>query len=395
MAEPMPDPDVPALILGSQLTGLGVLRLLAARAIPTYGIDGRRDMIARSRWYHPASRPLPETRDSGRLADYLESLPVERAVLMPCSDTWALAVSGLPAPIRQRFRASAPSRSTVEQLVDKDRFRQLLDRLEVPRPRTLVMSDEADLSAATDSEIRSAFLKPTDSQLFSSRFGGKGFWVRDRTEARQRIADARDAGVELMLQEWIPGGPSHHVMIDGFIDRHGSLIGVLARRKVRMEPPRLGNTSCAVTIPAGDVEEAVAVTRTITTALKYRGVFSAEFKFDARDGHFKILEINARPYWYIAHTAAAGLDLVWMSYLDALELPVPGVSPYRVGVFGIHEINDAIALTRSWSAHRRHDGPVLRPWLTGHRALFCWSDPGPALMEVTTGLRRRLARHRR
>ncbi|GAC1663969.1 MAG: hypothetical protein NVS9B8_03640 [Candidatus Limnocylindrales bacterium] len=391
----MPDPDVPALILGSQLTALGVLRLLAARAIPIYGVDARRDMFTRSRWYRPAPQLLAETRDSDRLADYLDSLAMERAVLIPCSDAWALAVSGLPEEVRHRFPASVPSRSTVEQLVDKDRFRLLLGRLEVPRPRSLFMGDEADLSAATDFEIRSSFLKPTDSQMFSSCFGGKGFWVRNRAEARRRIADARAAGVELMLQEWIPGGPSHHVMIDGFIDRHGSLVGVLARRKVRMEPPRLGNTSCAVTIPTGDVQEALAVTRTITTALGYRGVFSAEFKFDATDGHFKILEINARPYWYIAHTAAAGLDLAWMSYLDALERPLPGAPACKVGLFGTYEINDAIALTRSWSAHRRHDGPMLRPWLMGHRALFSWRDPGPALMEVTTGLRRRLVRGRR
>jgi D-aspartate ligase len=382
---------VPALILGSGLTGLGVLRLLASHAVPTYRVGVGRDMVARSRWYQPAPRLLDETPDGDRLADYLDSLALDRAVLIPCSDAWTRAVSGLPDDIRERYRASVSTRSSVEELVDKDRFRVLLARLDLPRPRGFLLSDEADLAAASDSEISSGFLKPTDSQLFSSRFGCKGFWARNRREASQRIREARDAGVVLMLQEWIPGDASHIVQIDGFVDRHGELLGLLARRRIRMEPPRLGNTSSAVTIPATEVAQPIAVTRKIIEAVRHRGVFSAEFKFDARDGQFKILEVNARPYWYIAQTAAAGLDLAWMSYLDALDLPVPRISSYRLGVYGVYEINDARALWRSWSSHRRQDGPVLRPWLMGHRLLFWWRDPGPALMVLRAALRRRVA----
>ena len=81
----MPSPGVPALILGSGLTGLGVLRLLASHAVPTYGVDARRDMIARSRWYRPASRLLVETPDSGRLAEYLDTLAFERAGIRQAS----------------------------------------------------------------------------------------------------------------------------------------------------------------------------------------------------------------------------------------------------------------------------------------------------------------------
>lgn len=392
-------PMVPVLILGSHLTGLSVLRLLAARAIPAYGVDARPTMMTSSRWYRPASPLLEETPDSARLAEYLDSLTMKRAVLIACSDHWTRAVSGLPEEIRERFPASVPARSSVEELVDKDRFRTMLARLDLPRPRGLLLGDERDLDAISDADIEAGFLKPTDSQLFSSRFGVKGFWARDRQVASQKIREANDAGTVLMLQEWIPGDASHIVLIDGFVDRRGMVVGLLARRRIRMEPPRLGNTSVGVTIPLTDVEEPVTGTLKIIKAVGHRGVFSAEFKFDARDRHFKILEINARPYWHIAHTAAAGLDLAWMSYLDALEFPVPALTSYRHNVIGIYEIHDAAALKRSWSSLRRHDGPLLRPWLTGHRALFWWRDPGPAVTEiqglVRAVVRRRISRRRR
>jgi len=47
-------------------------------------------------------------------------------------------------------------------------------------------------------------------------------------------------------------------------------------------------------------------------------VFSAEFKFDERDGLFKILEVNARPWWYVDFAARCGVDVCRMAYRDAL-----------------------------------------------------------------------------
>ena len=126
-----------------------------------------------------------------------------------------------------------------------------------------------------------------------------------------------------MLQEWIPGGWGNTVIIDGFMDRHGSIVAMGARRRVRMDPPRIANTCLDVTIPLDEVSAAVPALRTVLSAVDYRGIFMVEFKLDERDGLFKIIEVNARPFWLVGHVARAGLDLPWMSYHDALDQPVP------------------------------------------------------------------------
>lgn len=388
-----PTPAVPGLVLGGHLTGLGVIRLLAERSVPTFVMGvASGDLVVHSRWYRGAAGALDETSDSAVLADYLLDLPLERAVLLPCTDTWTRAVAGLPDDLRRRFPASVPSLPVVEGFTDKDRFRALVTRLDIPSPRSQTIDDIRDLSGVSDAEIESGFLKPVDSQRFSARFEGKGFWAHDRSEALRLVAKARAAGVALMLQEWIPGDASHNVLIDCFVDRHGTIAGMVARRKIRRHPWRLGNTASAVTIPMSNVTEPVAVSRRIIESVGHRGIFSAEFKFDARDGRFKILEVNARLFWYVGHTAAAGLDLAWMSYLDALERPVPRVRAYRTGLYGLYEINDAAALRGALRSGTRPIGPVLRPWLLAHRALFSWRDPGPAVMEVLADVRRRLKR---
>jgi len=77
-----------------------------------------------------------------------------------------------------------------------------------------------------------------------------------------------------------------------------------------------------------EVGEAIGVVEALFEATRYRGVFSAEFKFDHRDDHFKILEVNCRPWWYVEFAGVCGVDVVEMAYRDALGLPIHTVGPY-------------------------------------------------------------------
>jgi D-aspartate ligase len=385
-------PHLPVLIFGSHLAALGVLRVLARRGITTYVADDTTNVIVRSRWYRPADRTLQETADSGVLAKYLRSLALPRAVLIACSDQWALAVSGLPDDLRERFPASIAPRAAVEQFVDKDRFRELVDRLDIARPRTRPIREPADLAAASDEELARGFLKPTESQLHNRRFKTKGFFIESREHAVDLVEQGRRAGITFMLQEWVPGDSSATFILDGFVDGQGEIRALHARRRIRMEPPRLANTCCDVTIPLDDVAACLPAVRTLLEATAYRGIFMIEFKFDERDGLFKIIELNARPFWLVGHVERAGVDLPWSSYLDAQGLPVPTPPPYQVGRYGMYEILDAAAIGRALASRRRPDGPVLKPWLFGDKALFWWSDPMPALGGLGGLMTRRVRR---
>jgi len=381
--------EPPVLILGAHVTALGVLRVLSARGIECYCAEQTSDIIVRSRWYRPAERTLPETADSDVLAAYLDALQLPRAVLIACSDRWISAVAGLPDAMRDRFPSSAPPVEAVEQFIDKARFRRLVERLGIPHPRTTQIVSPADLDRVSDAEIASGFLKPTDSQRYYQHFGDKGSFVESRTAAARIVEKATSLGITFLLQEWIPGDLSRTVLLDGFVDRDGVIRAFVARRRIRMDPPRLANTASAVTIPLQEVSEAVDSLRGLLSAVRYRGAFNVEFKQDGRDGQFKIIEVNPRPAWYIAPLAAAGVDLSWKIYLDAQGLPVPDSAGYRVGRYGFYEIPDAAAILRAVGSFRRPDGPVLRPWLRGDRVVFWWRDPMPGVADVGRSVRRR------
>jgi D-aspartate ligase len=387
-----PGNQQPVLIFGPHIAALGVLRVLARRKIPAFVVDDTTNVIVRSRWYRPAERTLPETSDPETLAAYLRSLDLPSAVLIACSDRWALAVAGLPEDLRQRFPTSIAPHAAIEQFVDKDRFQALVDRLDIPRPRTIPIRQPGDLALATDEDLANGFLKPTESQAHNRRFKTKGFFVESRDEARGLIDEASEAGVTFMLQEWIPGDMSRTFLIDGFVDRRGTISAMVARRRVRMDPPRLANTCSDVTIPLADVEACLPSVRTLLEATDYRGIFNVEFKLDERDGRFKIIELNPRPFWLIGHIERAGLDLPWMSYLDARGLPVTTPGSYQIGRYGMYEIPDATAIARAIGSLRRPEGPILGPWLRGDKALFWFSDPRPALDGIGQIVGKRLSR---
>jgi D-aspartate ligase len=335
---------MPALIFGPHIAALGVLRRLAQRGVRCYVVDETSDIIVHSRWYRSAERRLPETSDSAVLAQYLRSLRLPRAVLVPCSDNWTLAVAGLPDEFRERFPASVPSRYTVAQFVDKARFCTLVEQVGIPHPRTLPLRSPEDLARLPDEELTNAFLKPTDPQLHRKHFRTKGTFVHSRAEAARVLEEGRAVGVSFILQEWIPGDMPSTILIDGFVDREGAVAGIVARRRLRVAPPIVGNTVSSVSVPLDEVEPALSDTRRLLMETRYRGAFNVEFKHDVRDGQFKVIELNARPAWYIATIADIGPNLPWMLYRDAQDLPVEPSTEYRSGRYGLYEFRDAVAI---------------------------------------------------
>ena len=390
---------VPALVMGQGVTALGVIRSLGRKGIPRFGIGAGRSFIRCSRWYRSLPGPTSEPPSPSSLAAFLEPLPFDRLVLIPCSDVWVAAVAALEPPLAARFPASQAQRETLEVLLDKGHFAEAVMRLGVPHPRTIRVADGDDLARAWDQLPAGAFLKPCDSPAFGSYFGTKAMRLKTSAEAAAVVAEARRAGLELLLQEYIPGPATAHYFVDGFVDRAGRICARFARRRLRMFPADFGCSSSAVSVPLAEVADAVASLERLLADIHYRGIFNAEFKRDPRDGLFKILEVNVRPFWQLAFASACGVDLCEMAYRDALGLPVEPATDYPAGR---HWVYPNVDLRACW--HLLWNGSFaplawLRSWAGATDATFAWDDPAPAAAAVIedagTFLRRRLSRGKR
>ena len=364
---------VPVLVLGSGVTLTGVLRTLRRANIPCFAVSDVVDFASRSRWYRRLPSEFHGRPKPWQLASFLQTVPLERAMLLPCSDDWVRAVAALPDSLAERFPSSTAPLAAVDIMVDKWRFATWLERLGIPHPQTRLVRSAREMEALAEADFAGRFLKPLCSVEFSRKHGVKGFLVQNRAEA-MRVTE-----YPILLQEYSPGPPTAGCFVEGFMDRNGRVRARFARRRLRMYPSRLGNSSLMVSVPVEELAEASATLDQLLQAVGYRGIFSAEFKYDLRDRRYKIIEVNARSWWYVEFAARCGVDVCQLAYRDALGLPLETVATYRVGRRCLHLANDF----RAYCEQRKAGGMSLwswiQPWLGAEDGLLRWNDPGPGI----------------
>lgn len=287
---------------------------------------------------------------------------------------------------------SIASTSALETLVDKGRFAKVLERLDIPRPRTWLLENGQLPDALPDNIFSNVFLKPIDSQSFIRHFGVKAQRVLSKHDASRELERINRAGFSVLLQEYVPGPATSHFFIDGFVDRHHEVKALFARQRLRMHPLDFGNSSCMVSVPIEQVQVAAQSLRHLLNDIEFRGIFSAEFKFDERDGEFKIIEVNARPWWYIEFATRCGVNVCEMAYLDALGEDVAAVDTYRIGASLVYARNDYFACRDRVLNGEMPIAACLLEWLRSWRPIFCWHDPWPAIVGSSRFVFRQLGR---
>jgi predicted ATP-grasp superfamily ATP-dependent carboligase len=379
----------PALVLGGDFTALGVMRSLGRRGIRLFAHGTEQAHARWSRWFRPLP-DVPAGLSAEALLDRLAGGSHGRLVLLPCSDPWLRAAARRVAEGPGGLLASLPPPDTVEAFVDKGRLAGLLEAHGVPHPRTVVARGPAEVESAVGSLPGSAFLKPRDSHAFQARFGVKAFRTTQAAEAAARGREAAESGLEMLVQEYVPGPATCHYFLDGFVDRTGTVRAVFARRRLRMWPPDFGNSTSMVSVPVPEAAPAAADLERLLAGTGYRGIFSAEFKRDPRDGRFKLLEVNARPWWFVEFAERAGVNVCEMAFRDAIGLPVETVGSYRVGVRCVHPSFDRLACADLVRKGELGRAEWLRSWLGAHQPLLSLSDPLPGLVDTAGIVLRRL-----
>jgi predicted ATP-grasp superfamily ATP-dependent carboligase len=144
----------------------------------------------------------------------------------------------------------------------------------------------------------------------------------------------------LIFQEYIAGGDDAVWMFNGYFnDRSQCLFGATGR-KLRQFPAHRGSTSLGICARNEVVE---AQTLRLMQLIGYRGPLDVGYRFDARDGQYKLLDLNPRiGSTFRLFAAENGLDVARALYLDVTGQTVPSgqVSEGRKWVV---ETNDIVS----------------------------------------------------
>lgn len=371
---------------------MGTIRSLHRASIPVLYMSDRAGFAAWSR-YHTRAADFPgEALPADSLRQWLESSEIESAVLMPCSDAWLQSVTNLDDDICERFRRWSPNCDVIDTFVDKNKFRNVLETLDLPHPRSYFLARDVEEWRIPDDVFQSAFLKPHDSAAYFARFGVKARFVSDFDDAIHCAQETWASDLDVLLQEYVPGPPTNHYFIDGYRPMDGSATRYLARQRLRMFPLDFGNSTDMVSVPLAVVEPALETLETLFGETGFYGIFSAEFKIDSRDGLFKIIEVNVRPWWYVDFSDRCGLQVCRYAYLDASGMDLPPPEAYKLDKRCIYPIYDWEAFRNSSDHGLRGFVTTLANWLRAYQPVFSWSDPMPALVNFYRLLRKAIAR---
>lgn len=394
MSAPLPPAGV--ILLGGVHGALAAARTLGRKGIPVIYVSDDHPLPRFSR-YVRESFAWSGAQVPGA-AQWLLDLAAKRGLkdwlLIPCADGDVKLIAENRDALQKVFRVVSLKWDDLKQLGDKKLLAGLAAQVGIPFPRSYRVDSAADLAA-----LEPAFpvlLKPAQREARNS-FTQDKVWradTREELETLYRDAAAHSGASGVVVQDYIPGEGHEQYSYAG-VWLAGEPVAEMTVRRTRQYPSDFG-ISCFIEIV--DEPRIRDVAEKLLRAARYEGLVEIDFKFDARDGQFKPLDVNTRVWAWIGLGEAAGTDFVTMLYRIAHGEPPPASAGAKDRRW-MHVLRDAPAVLSLFRQGQWRGG--LRAYLASFRqpiawATMAWDDPVPFLVEIPITafriLRRRMSR---
>jgi D-aspartate ligase len=396
------DTTTPAVILKFDRNvmhhgGLGAIRSLGRLGVPVYGVhEDSLAPAASSRYLHDRWIWRPPADDAERVAAGLMTL-AERigrpAVLIPTDDAGAIFLAEHGTDLRRCFRFPDPPSDLPRRLAGKYTLYELCRELGVPCVAAALPDSLLDAQEFADRVGFPLVAKLATPWRSSS---GKGLRSTSIIRSREDLANVWRAcagedgagliGTGLMVQEYIPQQQQDQdYFFHGYCDAKSHCRPAFVGIKERSYPAHAGLTSFGRWVDNPQLHRQATE---LVTRLGFRGIVDLDYRFDARDGQYKLLDFNPRlGAQFRLFSDTAGIDVVVAAHLDLTGRAIPPGSPQLGRSFLVENYDPIAALTY------RRSGLDLRSWVRSLRqadelAWFARDDLAPfGLMCLRMGWR--------
>jgi predicted ATP-grasp superfamily ATP-dependent carboligase len=311
-------------------------------------------------------------------------------ILLTLSDWIAIFIERNRDALQKQFAFPRPERPVIRALLNKWEMHSLAKAHDIPTPDAVhpASIDEID-----------EFLARTDFPVVmkaAEKYVGNPpptMLIRSRQQLMEAVGD-RDAGrspLNIMLQEYIPGEVDSVWMCNGYFGADPDRAVTFTGKKLR-QISAAGIATLAICLPNETVADQ---TRRFMRGVGYRGCVGIGWRYDDRDGRYKLLDVNARVSGVFRLFAGTNeMDVVRICYLDLTgqEVPATALCPgrkwmreedYRVAATSVGNGQLSVA---DWVRSIR--GVQERHWLAV-------DDPLPFLARLGDFLPRRVQRNER
>jgi len=367
------------IVLSAHNIALGLVRSLGRAGIPAIVVSYEKSDMAHVSRYVKQAVPAPHPEQSEpQFLDAVMNVAKRYpgSIIMPADDATLVAASRNKQELERFGAVACPAWGVVERLIDKKYTYELAHAIGVPAPKTLVPGTLRQVRDYASDADYPCLVKPCQSHRYYERFRKKLVKVHNADQLAAAYIEAADAGMAVMLQEFIPGDDTSGVNYNSYF-RDGRPLAEFTAEKVRISPPESGVPAVVVSkhlpqiIPSG---------RRMLEALQFSGYSCMEFKKDARDGVYKLMEVNPRHNRSLLLAVACGVNFPVIEYEHRLYGTIPSPQPFREGYYWIDGFRDMAAVARYRRLGKFSPMQYVRPYLMPHiSATFSITDPLPFL----------------
>lgn len=366
--------------------GLGVIRSLGRLGVPVYAIvttlrtPARFSRYSKTLWFPELSAETSDEELLNYLFQVVEKID-RRSILISTMDAYSKFVARHSEALGHSFVFCSSDVNLVEGLCSKQGMYLLAKKHDVPIATAAFPKSRSEVEEFAENALFPVVLKAVDWTVLECRPMTKTFIVNSPKELLQEFEAHNCLGFpNVMLQEYIYGAGIQDWIFNGYFDDQSNCLVSFTGKKLRQAPVYTGYSSlgeCA----KNEVVEATSIK--FLKAIGYKGVVDIDYRYDPKDGVYKILDVNPRVgASFRLFVGRDGLDVVRAMYLDKTGQNVP--RDFQVdGRKWIVEDSDL----RSAYTYYRHHGLSLIDYLKSLRgvkegAWFALDDPSPFIMRI-------------
>jgi D-aspartate ligase len=346
---------------------LGVLRSLGRVGVPVYAVA-----------CHPRTAAFFSRYCSGKYVCDVANGHAERSVnflldigrkigrrsiLIPTDDKALLFCADYAESLREPFLFPAMCPNLIRELSSKEGMYNLAKKHGVPTPEAAFPKSRQDVLEFISRATFPVMVKGVYAAVLWRSTGEKMFIVRSASELLEKYDAAENlANPNWMLQEYIPGGDDTVWMLDGYFNDRSECLLAFTGKKIRQYPVFHGSTSLGICL------ENETVRKTTTEFMKkigYKGILDIGYRYDARDGLYKLLDVNPRiGSTFRLFVGDNGIDVARAMYLDLTgQRVIPSTA--REGRKWLVEDQDLISCFR----YRSEGTLTLKQWIGSFRGV--------------------------
>jgi predicted ATP-grasp superfamily ATP-dependent carboligase len=357
----------PILILSAHTIALGVVRALASKRIPIYLVSyDKKDMACKSKFIKDFFfLPHPEQNSEEFVSGLLDiGEKIGRAVIFPADDSTLVTLSNNLDVLKSHFIIPTPDWSTVKKIINKDITYSIAESIDVPIPKTLVLDNSLPLSSDLLQNFKfPCLIKPVQSHTYYEAFQKKMAVVKNIEELEFNFNECKKANIDVTVQEIIEGEISSGLNFNSLF-YNGKIRQGFTACKVRMTDNGYG---IPVVVRSQEmINELWDYSEKLLKEIGYEGYSCIEYKFDERDGLYKLLEINGRYNRSSLLSVKSGINFPWIEYNYLINKKNFVHKEYRKNIYYIDEFKDLQVNISKLLKGKQNLFSFMKPYFSEH-----------------------------